>query len=217
MSLWVKICGIKRLEDAQLAASTGANAIGLLVGQEHASSDFISPERAADITANLPITCASVMVTHLTDPKEIIALLHIVHPTMLQLHGDCSVEGIAQIKDAFPSLYIIKAIHVTGAEAMRNAKAFAPYADALLLDTTNKETGQIGGTGKTHDWSISADIVEKIDCNVILAGGLNPENIQEAIRMVKPYGVDVNSGVKGDDGFKDSEKVEAFIRLAKGE
>jgi phosphoribosylanthranilate isomerase len=216
MSTWVKICGMKRVEDALFAAENGANAIGLLVGQIHTSSDFIDPEVAHSIAEALPPSCASVMVTHLTDVARIKELLHIIQPTSIQLHGDSSIEDITQIRIAFPSLHVIKSIHVTDTSAISEAKKFAPFVDALLLDSVNTESGQIGGTGKTHDWQTSKKIVESVDCNVILAGGLNPQNVAEAIRTVAPFGVDVNSGVKAPNGFKDPIKVAAYIKQAKG-
>jgi phosphoribosylanthranilate isomerase len=82
--------------------------------------------------------------------------------------------------------------------------------DAFLLDSININTGQVGGTGQTHDWTISREIARRVRRPVILAGGLNPENVAEAIRLVAPFGVDVNSGTKGADGFKDAEKMRAF-------
>ena len=208
----MKICGIKRLEDALLAHKHGADAIGVLVGQEHASSDFLAPDSAREIVKGLPPFCSSVLVTHVADADAVESLISVVAPSCIQLHGDSTVESIRRLREQFPALKIVKSIHVTGEESVAKAKIFEAVVDAILLDTVNFQTNQIGGTGKTHDWHISRKIVEACVVPVILAGGLNPENIAEAIRIVKPYGVDVNSGTKGADGFKDEEKLSLFIQ-----
>lgn len=211
----VKICGIKRVEDALLAHKYGADAIGVLVGQAHASSDFLSPEQAAEIVRSLPPFCSSVLVTHVADAATVSSLLSIVAPSCVQLHGESTVNDIRKLRTTFPSLKIIKSIHVTGEASIADAMSYEDDVDAILLDTINIQTNQIGGTGKTHDWSISKKIVEACRVPVILAGGLNPENVADAIDAVLPYAVDVNSGTKGSDGFKDAEKLRLFIERAK--
>jgi phosphoribosylanthranilate isomerase len=103
-------------------------------------------------------------------------------------------------------------VHVTDETSIEVAAHASQYVHALLLDTAHK--GVTGGTGITHDWSISAAIVQKVSVPVILAGGLNPENVQEAIKHVRPYAVDVRSGVSDSTGEKNTEKMHAFIRNA---
>ena len=103
---------------------------------------------------------------------------------------------------------MIKAINVTDGSAVEQAKVYEPFSDMILLDT--KSGRRIGGTGKTHDWNISKKIVEQIDVPVVLAGGLNPENIKEAVKKVMPFGIDANSGLEHKDGSKDLEKVRKF-------
>lgn len=211
----VKICGVKRVEDALLAHAYGADAIGVLVGQAHASSDFLSPEHAAEIVRALPPFCSSVLVTHVADAEGVSSLLSAVAASCVQLHGESTVEDIRRLRKLFPALKIIKSIHVTGEASVTEAKQFEADADAILLDTLNLQTHQVGGTGKTHDWSVSRRIVEAVRVPVILAGGLHPENIRDAIDAVRPFAVDVNSGTKGSDGFKDAEKLRLFIEGAK--
>lgn len=211
----VKICGIKRLEDALLAHTYGADAIGILVGQEHASSDFLPPQKAKEIIKGLPPFCTSVLVTHMADAASVISLLTIVAPSCVQLHGESTVNDIQKLRMEFPSLQIIKSIHVTSEESIADAKSYEDEVDAILLDTINMQTNQVGGTGKTHDWRISRKIVESCHVPVILAGGLSPNNVAEAIDTVRPYAVDVNSGTKGSDGFKDAEKLRSFIENVK--
>ena len=211
----VKICGIKRIEDALAAISYGADAIGLLVGQEHTSDDFIDDELAKSIVEALPPFCSSVMVTHLTDVPKIIELASKIGVTTIQLHGYSKPSDVNDIKIALPYIKIYKAIHITGEDSVDIGKDFLPFVDAVLLDTTNLSTGQVGGTGITHDWSISKKIVQEYNKPVILAGGLTPDNVADAIKYVMPFGVDVNSGIKGADGYKDKDKLNDFIGNAK--
>lgn len=211
----VKICGIKRKEDAIAAINCGADAIGVLVGQRHTSDDFIGSERAKSIVQALPPFCSSVMVTHLTDVSSIVTLAGKIGVTTIQLHGETTPKDAKAIKDALPYMKVYKAIHVVDESTVEWGRQFLPFVDAVLLDTVNPATGQVGGTGLTHDWAVSKKMIELYDKPVILAGGLTPENVVGAIKTVKPFGVDVNSGVKGADGFKDLEKLRLFIANAK--
>ena len=214
----VKICGVRRVVDALAAIGAGADEIGLLVGQRHTSGDFVSPETAAEIAS----VCASmgrvtpVLVTHLTDPAEVHALAGRIGATAIQVHSDMSPEGVAWL-NARGAYQLRKSWHVQGVESLGYGEAYRGVADAFLLDTANVATGQVGGTGKTHDWSLSAEIVRRFaGTPVIVAGGLNPENVSAAVRQIRPAGVDVNSGTKGADGFKDAARVRAFVQAAKG-
>ncbi len=214
-SVRVKICGNKRVEDALQAIRLGADAIGLLVGQEHASRDFITPALAASIARQLPPFCAIVLATHINSVKEVLQLANFIGVNALQLHGDSTPEDIIQIRKNLPNIKIIKSVHVVDNKSTGAVGKYIGVVDAILLDTINLKTKQIGGTGKTHDWNISRKIVEEYDIPIVLAGGLSPDNVAEAVKFVKPYGVDVNTGTKGEDGFKDYGKLELFIRRAK--
>ena len=124
-------------------------------------------------------------------------------------------QNIFFVKNKLPYLKVTKSLHVVSKQSIEEGKKYLDVVDAILLDTVNTDTGQVGGTGKTHDWNISREIISQYGKSVILAGGLNPTNVQQAIKEVKPYGVDANSGVKGDDGFKDYRKLNEFIKSAK--
>ena len=115
------------------------------------------------------------------------------------------------IRDALPYIRIMKAVHVMDMSAVETAQEVATYADAIILDTRTPE--RLGGTGLTHDWSISAQIVQSVEIPVILAGGLTPENVGAAIRQVHPYAVDVHTGVKKNN-VRDALKTKAFIEAA---
>lgn len=211
----VKICGNKRVEDALEAIRLGADAIGLLVGQEHVSRDFISPLAAASIAKQLPPFCAIALVTDITGVAEILQLVNFIGVNTLQLHGNSSPEDMKLIKKELPYLKIIKSLHIIDEASIGIGKKYIGVADAILLDSFNETKNQIGGTGKTHNWNISRKIVDEYNTPIILAGGLSPDNVAEAIKFVRPYGVDVNTGTKGENGFKDYKKMEMFIRRAR--
>ncbi|MCT0226041.1 phosphoribosylanthranilate isomerase [Synechococcus sp. CS-1328] len=207
----VKICGIRRLSDALLAVHGGANAVGVLVGQKHASSDFIAADLAAQILAALPPFVSGVLVSHLEDPAALIELIEQTGARVVQVHGAMSPQGLRELRRRIDGLTLLKAIHIQGPEALEAAAAFAPCVDALLADSANPRTGQVGGTGLTHDWHLTARIRASLPVPLILAGGLDASNVGQAIEQVQPFGVDVNSGVKGSDGFKDPASLHAFL------
>lgn len=211
----VKVCGIRSIEDAKYTIECGADAIGLLVGQRHTANDFITPDQAKEIVSQMPAFSSSVLVTHLTDAQEISDLAKYTGVSTIQLHGGTGIEEAKYVKEQLPYIKLVQCLHVTGPESIEEGKAILPYIDAVLLDTCNVATGQVGGTGLTHDWNISKRIVQEYDKPIILAGGLNPDNVAEAIRAVRPYGVDANSGTKNAEGLKDYNKIKAFVANAK--
>ena len=214
--MYVKICGIRRHEDALIAAELGADAIGLLVGQRHNSPDFISAAVAREISRTLPPSVEAVLVTQITEVDEIERLLRQSGITAVQLHSEITADSVANLRTRFPDLKVFKSVHVISAESVRYPEGFSKVVDGFVLDTINVATDQVGGTGKTHDWSISQKIVTRYpEIPIILAGGLNSENVRSAIEYVHPFGVDVNSGTKGSDGFKDARKMREFILEAK--
>ena len=214
--MYVKICGIRRHEDALIAAELGADAVGLLVGKRHTSPDFITAALAEEISRTLPPSVEAVLVTHITEVDEIDRLLRQSGITAVQLHSEITADSVANLRTRFPDLKVFKSVHVISAESVRYPEGFSKVVDGFVLDTINVATDQVGGTGNIHDWSISQKIVERFpDIPIILAGGLNSKNVRSAIESVHPFGVDVNSGTKGSDGFKDARKMREFIREAK--
>jgi len=213
----VKICGIKRIEDAILAVECGADAIGLLVGQKHNSDDFIDICLAQKIVKECPPYISPVLVTHLDDAEEISNLAFQIGVSSIQLHSECTVDSILSLRKTLPHIKIIKNFHVKGLEVIHAMKPFEAVVDAFILDTLDLANDKVGGTGLVHDWNISKSIVKEVSRPVILAGGLTPENVGEAIRLVKPYGVDASSGLKDSDGFKDEMKMINFVYRAKQE
>ena len=213
--LTVKICGVRRVEDARLVADAGADEIGLLVGQRHASGDFIPVDRAAAIAMAMSGRVRPVLVTHVADPDAVHALARAIGVTDIQIHSEMPPAGLARLRE-LGGYRLRKSWHVTGPVHLDYGEAYRAVADAFLLDSMDTVTGQVGGTGRVHDWTISRDIVTHFTgVPVILAGGLNPENVHDAVQTVRPAGVDVNSGTKGIDGFKDATRVREFVRAAK--
>jgi len=214
----VKICGITNLADARAAIDLGADAVGFLIGKLHPSrSVFITAEAAAAIVAKLPPFCACVLVTHLTSPQEIIQTAKIARVNTIQLHGDSTPEEASMIRAQLPNLKIYVAVHVVHNATTRDPREFQNSVDGIVLDTAIRESGQVGGTGRTHDWTVSKHVVETTALPVILAGGLTPENVSQAIQFVAPYAVDANSGVTNPDGTKDRVRMKRFIDAAKAD
>ena len=138
--------------------------------------------------------------------------------TTIQLHSEIAPSSVERLRGRIPHLKIFKSVSVISADSVVYPEAFEQLVDGFVLDSVNVATDQVGGTGKTHDWSVSREIVMRYpDIPIILAGGLNSENVRSAIERVRPFGVDVNSGTKAADGFKDPRKMEAFIVQAKHE
>jgi phosphoribosylanthranilate isomerase len=207
----VKICGITSIDEARIAELSGADAIGMLVGQVHTSPDFIEPYIASEISRSLPPFIVSVLVTHLEKPKDLIRLANQVPCPVIQLHSDLSPSILCSLHSQLSPRKIIGKVSVEGEEAITRAKEIEQFVDAIVLDSLDSETNRVGGTGLVHDWSISTRIVSASRVPIILAGGLTPENVSRAIVMVKPWGVDVNSGVETPDGRKDRVRISQFI------
>ena len=210
-----KICGINTWENAKIALDCGADALGFLVGITHLAEDKIEVEDAKRIIDKLPPFVSTVAVTHLQEPKRIVEMCKYLGVTTLQIHDYISPEEVAFCKEELKLVKIIKAVHVLDGDKQGTidmARSFEKVADALLLDSRTAE--RLGGTGKTHDWNISKEIVEQLNIPVMLAGGLTDQNVYDAVKKVRPYAVDVNSGVE-IAGDKDWDKVYGFITNAK--
>ena len=200
----VKICGITRMEDALAAAAAGADALGFMFYE--ASPRRVAYEVAAGIIRELPPFLARVGVFVNPSLDEVRRAIEECRIDTLQFHGEETPEFCAQF-----GLRVIKAFRVRDAESL---SALPAYVGATcLLDSF--VPGQHGGTGATFNWELAAQTVQ-VGRRVLLAGGLTPENAAEAVRRVRPYGLDVSSGVEAKPGVKDAAKVRAFIAAAKG-
>lgn len=198
----IKICGITNLEDALHASKCGADALGFVFYA--GSPRCIAPDLAQSIIAELPPLVTTVGLFVNERPDRIRELIAFCGLDAIQLHGD---EGPDQCH--YPPCRVIKAVRLQG-QTQADSLAAYPVA-ALLLDAYHPD--KFGGTGGCCDWQQAAAIARRN--RVILAGGLNPENVAEAVRQVRPYGIDVSSGVEIGPGKKDPEKVASFIRMAR--
>ena len=199
----IKICGITNLDDAVAAVESGADALGFVFFKK--SPRNISPEKAAAIIAKLPAFAATVGV-FVNEPRE--EILKIVNQTgisVIQLHGEEPPESCLLTRK------VIKGIRVKSLESLEPLKRYQGLVSAFLLDTYAPRIP--GGTGQVFSWDIALEA--KNFGRVILAGGLTPENVSEAIRLVKPYAVDVSSGVELEKGKKDHKKMRLFIERAR--
>ncbi|WP_239476692.1 phosphoribosylanthranilate isomerase [Nocardia arizonensis] len=215
MTIRAKICGIRSESDLRIAVDSGADAIGLISGVTHFSEDALGPDRAAELSMRTPPFVTRVLVTHLEDASEIIDLADHIGVDAIQVHGLVTAETTREVRTRARGRKVLRAVHVTGPDAVDVAVRAASDCDAVLLDS--RTIDRLGGTGKTHDWSISAQIVgalKESDCRVILAGGLNSANAAEAIAAVAPHGIDVNSGVETPNGDKDALACAAFVAAA---
>ena len=210
----VKICANKSIDDAQICIEAGADILGILVGQEHNSNDFVDKDTAKDIVDYVNNKCDVSLVTHLTNANKIIELTKFIGNSIIQLHSEIAEEEVYKIKNELPNIKLVRVIHISKTGEIITKINNFKYADYYLLDSFNLETNQVGGTGITHDWKVSAEIIKKLNKPTFLAGGINPTNVKEAINITNPYGVDVNSGCKNELGNKDKIKVKEFINNA---
>lgn len=211
----VKICANKSIEEAEMSLNAGADIVGILVGQEHNSTDFVDKDIAKSIVEFVNKRCDVSMVTHLTSANDIIELTKYIGNNVIQLHSDIKENEVEKIAKELPNVKLVRLIHVSSDGTICTDYKKMKYADYYLLDSFNLTTNQVGGTGLTHDWNKSRELIENLDKPTFLAGGLNPNNVKEAIKTVIPYGVDVNSGCKNESGKKDAEKVRTFVYNAK--
>ncbi|MBF6357033.1 phosphoribosylanthranilate isomerase [Nocardia higoensis] len=215
MTIRAKICGIRSERDLRIAVDAGADAIGLISGVTHVSEDALDADRAAELSRRTPPFVTRVLVTHLEEASEIVRLADRIGVDAIQVHGLVTDETTRRVRELANGRKVLRAVHVTGPEAVEVAVRAAADCDAVLLDSRTAD--RLGGTGRTHDWTISAEIVRaltEVNCPVVLAGGLGPANIDEAIAAVRPHGIDVNSGVETPAGDKDPRACAAFVTAA---
>ncbi len=205
---WVKICGTTNLDDALLAAEFGADAIGFVLAP---SKRQVTPEQVAKIVHRLPANIEKIGVFLNQSPERVIEAVETAGLTGVQLHGDESLETARRV-EAAKVAKVVKGIRAGPAlESQLETWSREEAVSALLLDSGNGNQG--GGTGKTFDWDVAAHALRRLASlkQLIVAGGLNPENVRGAIDKFHPWGVDVASGVEVSPGKKDPQKVKAFI------
>ncbi|HKY63929.1 MAG TPA: phosphoribosylanthranilate isomerase [bacterium] len=217
MSGFVQIAGVRSREEASMLVEAGVDALGFPLRLDHHAEDLPESE-AREIIAGLPEKVRPVLITYLDRAEEILELSRYLGVRGLQLHGPVELEEARKLKSRAPNLWLLKSLVIRGgneAGLSEELKAWSDLADAFLTDTYDPESGASGATGKTHDWEISRRLAEQSPKPLILAGGLNPRNVAAAIAQVRPWGVDVHTGVEDRQGWKDRKKVGDFLAEAR--
>lgn len=207
----VKICCISSLEEARLAIKYGASALGL-VSEMPSGPGVIDEESIARIAESVSPPIATFLLTSKQNAEEIIKQHRRTKTSTLQLVDHLPDEELLILREKLPAIKLVQVIHVLDESSIEEAKKVQHFVDALLLDSGNPKlkVKELGGTGRTHNWKISRSIVDSVTVPVFLAGGLNVENVDEALEIVNPFGLDICSGVR-TNGLLDEGKLKAFL------
>jgi len=207
----VKICCIASVAEARMAIEHGASAIGLVSAMPSGPGP-IAEDLIAEIAATVPPGVSSFLLTCRQDTASIIDQQRRLRVNTIQICDRLAGDSHEELREALPGVSLVQVVHVTGPESVDEAIAVAPHVDAVLLDSGNQSLAikELGGTGRTHDWTLSRRIREAIDVPLFLAGGLNPANVAAAIREVQPFGIDVCSGLR-TNGALDAGKLASFF------
>lgn len=203
--VFTKVCGITNPGDARVAVDAGADAIGLIFAE---SPRKVSLEEARKVSIALPENILKVGVFVDAEPGEVLQIAREVGLDLAQLHGDETPETVAAIRNA--GLPVMKALRVRNTEALGALERYE--ADLFMLDAWSARAR--GGTGETFDWELAKSV--KGRGNIVVSGGLTPENVREAVEFFEPYGVDASSSLEERPGKKSGERVRRFVRAAKG-
>ncbi|HEX8184997.1 MAG TPA: phosphoribosylanthranilate isomerase [Blastocatellia bacterium] len=211
----VKICCISSIEEAWMAIGYGASAVGL-VSAMPSGPGVISEDLIAQIAAIVPPAVSSFLLTSEQDATAIVAQQRLSGTNTIQICDRLESGTYQQLRAAMPGIALVQVIHVNGEGSIQEALSVAPQVDAILLDSGNPslKIKELGGTGRAHDWAISRQIREAVEKPVFLAGGLSASNISEAIKLVRPFGIDVCSGVR-TNGRLDEAKLSDLFEQAK--
>ena len=207
----VKICCISSVAEAETAVAAGADAIGL-VSAMPSGPGVIEEALIAKIAAAAPPAIGTFLLTSEVEPAAVVAQQRRCGVNTIQLCDALDAGAYPALREALPGVALVQVIHVRGEGDVAEAVGIGATVDGLLLDSGNPAATvkELGGTGRVHDWTLSRRIVESAPCPVFLAGGLNASNVADAIRRVRPYGVDLCTGVRTDDAL-DPAKLAAFM------
>jgi len=209
----IKICCISSIEEAELAIKYGASAIGL-VSEMPSGPGVISEDLIKIIATAVPSTIDTFLLTSKLDADSIIEQHRKCKTTTLQIVDKVNIEVYKKLKEYLPAIRLVQVIHVTGEESITEAINVEQFVDVLLLDSGNQKlkVKELGGTGRTHDWTISRKIRDAVSVPLYLAGGINANNVLDAVREVKPFGIDLCSGVR-ENGKLNEKLLEEFFSV----
>lgn len=212
----IQVAGVIDQAEAELLVGCAVRYLGFPLRLPVHRED-LSEYEAAAIIRNLTPPARAVLITYLNQAGEIVEFCHALGASIVQLHGEIDSSELRGIKEQDSKLRIIKSL-VIGLHSMERlldlVQRTAPYVDAYITDTFDPKTGACGATGKTHDWAVSRQLVRNSPRPVILAGGLTPENVRDAILAARPAGVDAHTGLEAASGRKSEEKVRRFVSEA---
>ncbi len=214
---WIQVAGIRDEAEAGMLVRAGVTQIAFPLGPGVRETD-LSEDDTARIITTLDTAVRTILITYRSDAGAIAADCERLGVAGVQLHGPIAAEEIALLRRMHPGLFVIRSL-IVGRERpeaiAQEMAACTPFVDAFLTDTFDPESGRSGATGRVHDWEISRRLVETSSRPIILAGGLHPGNVRQAIRRVRPAGVDAHTGLEGTDGRKDAALVAAFVAEAR--
>lgn len=214
----IQIYAFTDVDTALKAVELGVDHIGFVAGKYGEVPSELSFGEARELAAALPSQTTSVALTMATDVNEILDMVAEVKPDIVHISSDLDCVGLEAMRDLRSRLAkqirLMKAIPVEDESSIKVAQQYAAVSDLLLLDTKHPDFPGVGATGFTHDWNISKQIVESVGIPVILAGGLNAENVSVSINKVHPWGVDSNTStnVPGSNTYKDINRIAEFVR-----
>jgi phosphoribosylanthranilate isomerase len=213
---YIQVAGVRSFGESNHIESTGVGYIGFPLVLDFHPEDMTADE-VRILIASLSNNIHPVLITYLRTPEMIKELAEYIGADGVQLHSQPSLRELIELRRIAPHLSIIKSLVVEDdnfEDLALEVEKFSPYADAFITDTFDPETGARGATGRTHDWSVSRRITELSPKPVIIAGGLTSENVHTAIREIKPFGVDVHTGVEDSRGIKDPMLLKQFTANA---
>lgn len=211
----VQIAGVSTIEEALFCHEVGVDALGFTLELQAGIHDDLTTEKARAIISQLPLDILPVVITYLDCARDAVALMKQVGAGAIQFHGGIPHDELLRFREEMPQVRTITRVTVSDSGAIPEAvRSGSILWDALILDSYDPATGRTGATGLTHDWRISAQIVQAAQVPVILAGGLTPENVAKAIKIVRPHGVDTHTGVENPDGSRNFTRIDKFTRVA---
>ena len=213
----IQIAGIIDQAEADMLMASGVGFLGFPL-RLPVNKEDLGEKDAARIIRTIKFPHYAVLITYLEKAKDVIDFCNDLGAGIVQLHGHVKAQELQKIKTSAPEIKIVKSLIVfrdNQDQLLSDVNQYSEFVDAFIMDTYDPTTGASGATGKTHDWNISKLLVERSTKPVILAGGLTPENVREAIVTVRPAGVDAHTGMEGPDGRKDPVKVRRFVEEAK--